>query len=106
MLRAGPERGLPADSPRSHPMRSLLIRRSSGFLLPLALLFAAALPGLRSAASLPPAPLYRVSHAYDGGPALTGAGGNAPSITADGRYVAFASNALNFDPRANGKTQV
>jgi Tol biopolymer transport system component len=42
----------------------------------------------------------------DGGAALTGAGGEAPSITADGRYVAFVSNALNFHPAANGRAQV
>src|SRR4051794_15870946 len=59
---------------------------------------------LASAAS--PRSLTWVSRAIDGGPALTGAESSSPSVSSDGRYVAFTSNALNFGANPTGVPQV
>ncbi|MCC2670575.1 MAG: hypothetical protein K0Q72_3046 [Armatimonadetes bacterium] len=50
--------------------------------------------------------LVLVSRTIDGGPALTGATGDAPAISGDGRYVAFRSNAENFGAATQGWEQV
>ena len=52
-----------------------------------------------------PAPVL-ISHGMDSVHALTGAASELPSVSADGRYVAFVSNAINFADVRNGVRNV
>lgn len=50
--------------------------------------------------------LELASVAQDGGPALRGAGGTAPAISADGRFVAFVSDAQDFAAATPGVANI
>jgi Tol biopolymer transport system component len=69
-----------------------------------------AVVGVRAAFAATPTTLSLL-RGFDGGPAITGATlgwyrASDPAISDDGRFCAFASNALNFAPDANGLHQV
>jgi len=51
-------------------------------------------------------PVELISRAFDGGPALGPADSFEPSISADGRYVAFSSDAINFGATVPGMRNV
>lgn len=46
---------------------------------------------------------FLVSRGFDGGPAVAGASATSPSISSDGRYVAFVSNAINLGAQTRVK---
>lgn len=75
-------------------------RRAFGAVLAL---FAAALPASLAAAA---GVVTWASSGLGGVPALTGAGGEAPTISGDGRFVAFLSSAANFGGESNGLSQI
>lgn len=65
-------------------------------------LFALALPVPIAAANA----VTLISGSPTGGAALTGAGGESPTVSGDGRFVAFVSKATNFGVDSNGQQHV
>lgn len=82
-----------------------IIRKGRG--RPLAGLVAALVTLATAAVSWAGAPaLQRITQSYEGGRPLSGAYDGTPSVSADGRYVAFVSDALDYAPVVPGTRNV